>query len=117
MTAGMTAGAGGKRSGVWIKFTARPGEQGTLAAHLASLVQSSQAEEGTELYLVSVSPAQPDAVYLLELYRDEAGQAAHNANPLIVAGKARTNQLTAGPPEVLPLTPWGGDESVGRARE
>ena len=42
---------------------------------------------------------------VLERYRDRAGFEAHRAEPHVTAFLARSDELLAGPPEVLALEP------------
>ncbi|WP_425145653.1 putative quinol monooxygenase [Deinococcus sp.] len=97
-----------QRIGMLIKFTAQRGQRDALAEHLASLVEVAQAEVGTQVYLVSTSPAEPDAVYLIEVYADAGGLERHNAGEKIISAKGKTETLLAGPPQVVPLSPLAG---------
>ena len=94
--------------GMLIQFTAKPGQRDALAEHLSSLMPVVAAEPGTELYVVSVSPDDPDAVWLIEAYSSPQALEAHNANPPVVAAKARTGELLAGPPKAFPHLPLAG---------
>ena len=94
--------------GMLIKFSAKPGSRDALAAHLSSLVPIAEAEPGTETYIVSVSPAEPDTVWLLESYLSPEALELHNANPAIVAAKPLTGSFLAGASEAFAHVPVAG---------
>lgn len=54
------------------KFTVEVSNQEKLAAILVEAAESMEAVEGCTIYLVSVSPDEPDAVYVYEVWDDEA---------------------------------------------
>jgi quinol monooxygenase YgiN len=94
--------------GMLIKFTAQTGQRDALVEHLSSLMPIAHAEPGTEIYVISVSPSEPDVVWLIEAYSNPQALEAHNANPAILAAKARTGELLAGPPQAFPHIPIVG---------
>jgi quinol monooxygenase YgiN len=94
--------------GLLIKFTAKDGQRDALAAHLGGLTPIAQSEAGTELWTVHASPTEPNAVWLYEVYSSPQALEAHNATPANAAAKARTGELTDGPPQVFPLIPMAG---------
>lgn len=97
------------KNSVFIQFTAAPGQRDALVRHLvATAAQLTPHEAGTEIWTVSTSPAQPDAVYVYEVYSSAEAQAAHEASPAYAQARAATNALLAGPPQVTPLEPAGG---------
>lgn len=94
--------------GLWIKFTAKDGQRNSLAAHLTEVASLAHGETGTELWLVNLSPTDPNAVWLYEAYSDQDAMHAHEATAAYEAAKAKTGSFLAGPPEVLPLLPISG---------
>ena len=62
---------------VAIQLEANSGEEERLAASLQELIGPTMAEPGVKLFLPYRSPTDPRAFFVYELYRDEAGWAAH----------------------------------------
>lgn len=62
---------------VAIQLEANPGEEERLARSLQELVAPTMAEPGVKLFLPYRSPTDSRAFFVLELYVDEAGWAAH----------------------------------------
>jgi quinol monooxygenase YgiN len=67
------------RIGVLIHFVAKPGQRDALAAHLLQAASGYAAEQGTELFTISLSPGHDDEVVVFETYRDEAAKRAHES--------------------------------------
>ena len=93
---------------VLIRFRAAPGKGPDLAQHLTATAGRFTSETGTDLWLVHQSLTAPDEIWVYELYRDQAGKAAHEASPAYAAARAITGSLLGGAPEVHPLLPLGG---------
>jgi quinol monooxygenase YgiN len=96
------------RIGVLIHFVAKPGQRDALAAHLLQAASGYAAEQGTELFTISLSPRHDDEVVVFETYRDEAAKRAHESAPGYAAIRAATGEFLGGPPRVQPLLPLGG---------
>jgi quinol monooxygenase YgiN len=62
---------------VIARWTARPGEEESVAAAIDALVEPSRAEPGMLLYQPHRDPANPRAFVLYEQYVDEAAYRAH----------------------------------------
>ena len=62
---------------VAIEIDAKVGEEQAVADALAALVAPTMAEPGVKLFLPYRSPTDPKAFFIFELYRNEAGWAAH----------------------------------------
>ena len=62
---------------VAIEIDAKAGEEQAVADALAALVAPTMAEPGVKLFLPYRSPTDPKAFFIFELYRNEAGWAAH----------------------------------------
>jgi quinol monooxygenase YgiN len=91
-----------------IKFTAKPGMRDALIDLFRSLVTTVNSEAGTIDWAVHISPIAPDAVWLYEVYQDQAAMDFHNSTEINTQAKAKISELTAGAPEVVPLMPIGG---------
>lgn len=96
------------RIGVILTFTAKSGQRDGLAAHLLKAAESYAGEAGTELFTVNLSPSDPNAVIVVETYRDDAAHAAHEQAPGYAAIRQETGAFLAGPPAIQPLLPLGG---------
>src|SRR4051812_7481529 len=66
---------------VAIYLEAKPGEEARLAAHLQALIAPTMAEPGVKLFLPYRSPTDPKVFFVYELYKAEAGWAAHQQTP------------------------------------
>jgi quinol monooxygenase YgiN len=90
------------------KFTARPGKKDELVDQLLEAARLMEAATGCELYAVSTSPADENAVWVTEIWRTEAD---HDAS-LSIAGVGelirRTRALIAGASESTRLVVHGG---------
>ena len=62
---------------VAIEIVAKAGEEDAVAAALQSLIAPTMAEPGVKLFLPYRSPTDCASFFIFELYRDEAGWAAH----------------------------------------
>jgi quinol monooxygenase YgiN len=91
-----------------IKFTAKPGMRDMLMEHFRSLVETVNIEEGTIDWAVHISPIEPDAVWLYEVYQDQAAMDTHNITEANAQAKIKTSELTIARPEVFPLMTIAG---------
>ena len=94
--------------GVLVKFRAKSGLRDQLVEHLQSLVAVANSESGTEDWSFHLSPVEPDAVWLYEVYCDQQAMDDHNKAEITVQAKTRTHELTVGAPEVTPIIPLAG---------
>jgi quinol monooxygenase YgiN len=87
-----------------IKFTAKSGMRDALIELFRSLLTTVNGEAGT----IDWAPIAPDAVWLYEVYQDQAAMDFHNSTEINAQAKTKISELTAGAPEVVPLMPIGG---------
>ena len=102
--------------GRYVKMTAQPGKGDALAQVLLGVAASLADTPGCELYVINRSPAEPDAVWVTELWDSQAAVDASLQELKTDAGRARLAEVTAllaGPPERIDLEPLGG---VGHPR-
>ncbi len=66
---------------VAITLQATEGESEAVAKILQDLVAPSMAEPGMKLFLPYRSPTDPNLFFVFELYRGDAGRAAHQDTP------------------------------------
>jgi quinol monooxygenase YgiN len=57
--------------GLLIKFTAKPEMRDALVEYFRSLIETANKEDGTEDWAFHISPVEPDAVWLYEVYKDQ----------------------------------------------
>ena len=60
-----------------VKWQVQPGQEEVVRQALTQVVQQSRAEPGCLYYQPHVSSAQPDLVYIYEVYASPAAAAAH----------------------------------------
>ncbi len=94
---------------VIARWTAKPGEEGAVAAALAQMVEPSRAEPGNLAYQVHRDPEDPRLFVIYERYADEAAYAAHGASEHFrrFAVEDALDRLAAREREFL--TTWDGD--------
>jgi (4S)-4-hydroxy-5-phosphonooxypentane-2,3-dione isomerase len=66
---------------VAIQLVAKAGEEETVAAGLEAMIKPTMAEPGVKLFLPYRSPSDAASFYIFELYKNEAGWAAHQQTP------------------------------------
>jgi quinol monooxygenase YgiN len=96
------------RFGLVGSFTAHPGQRDALVALLLEGASTLETFPDCELWLVSTTPDAPDAVWITEVWRDEAAHAASLADARIQAIIARGRPLIAGFGARTVLQPVGG---------
>jgi quinol monooxygenase YgiN/mannose-6-phosphate isomerase-like protein (cupin superfamily) len=97
--------------GRYVKFTAQPGRGDELAALLLRAADSLRDAAGCELCVVNRAKADPDVVWVTELWLDQTSLDASLEQLQTDAGRAQIAQVTAllaGPPERIDLEPLGG---------
>lgn len=82
------------KTGVMLKLVAQSGKRDELVAHLMATVEGFRAETGLELWVINLSPTEPDAVWIYEVYADQAAKEAHEAPACYAA--ARCDRRAAG---------------------
>ena len=75
------------------QMIAKPGQRAALAAILA---EGTEAMPGNFAYLVGEDAANPDAIWIVELWADKAAHAASLALPAVQAAIAKGRPLIAG---------------------
>ncbi len=89
-------------------FRATPGEADGLAALLLEAAEALREAEGCLLWLVNRAADDPDAVWVMEVWSDEAAHGASLGLPSVRAIIDRARPLIAGPGERFELQPVGG---------
>ena len=94
--------------GSQAKLTAKPGELDNLVQYMLQAAELVKPLEGCNLYLISTSPAEPDAVLVTEVWADKE---AHDDSLKLESVRVLITQvfpILAGPPEGIELQPVGG---------
>src|SRR2546426_6717723 len=82
--------------GCYVKFTAQPGQRDTLVEHLLSAAAFVEKIAGCELYIINISPTEPESVWVTEVWRS---QEEHDASLTVEGFQAipATVTFAAGP--------------------
>jgi quinol monooxygenase YgiN len=94
---------------VLLRFKTAKGKKQELVNHLtltAKLLTTN--EEGTEIFTISTTPIDEEAVYVYEVYSNKEAKEIHEIGEAYNKARALTNELVDGPPQVIPLFPQGG---------
>jgi quinol monooxygenase YgiN len=94
---------------VLLRFKAKAGQTQALASHLVETAnQLTISEEGTEIFTVSTTPIDPEAVYVYEVYSSAEAKALHETGDVYNAARAKTNEFVDGPAHRCSLnSDWG----------
>ncbi|MDQ0974569.1 quinol monooxygenase YgiN [Neobacillus niacini] len=97
-----------EKFGIYGKLIAKEGEREQLAAILLEAAESLQNHADCELYLVSVAPEDPNAVYVYEVWSSES---AHQGSLTLESTRTliqRAKPFLAGMERISTLVPKGG---------
>lgn len=94
---------------VLAKLTCAPGKREEVAVAFDAMLDHTESEPGTELYVLHDDLANPDVLWVYELYSDQAALDAHSASPAMMAlFGALGGDLMGAPPELMLVTPRRG---------
>ncbi len=93
--------------GAYVKFTAKPGERDALAGILLEAAAGLQAMTECEVYIINTSDAEPDAIWVTEVWNSAEAHKASLGDPATKEAIARAMPLIAGV-ESIPVVPLGG---------
>lgn len=99
--------------GLIAKLTATPGQRDALAA---ILLESTGDMPGCLSYVIARDTADPDALWVTEVWASPASHQASLALPAVKAAIAKGRPLIAGFSQRVETTPVGGWGLDGRAR-
>jgi quinol monooxygenase YgiN len=97
-----------RRFGLHGKLTALPGQRDALVAVLLEAADLVGAAPGCEMYYVSTSQTEPDAIWVTEVWRSEADHAASLSFPGVRELIARAKPLIASMSDSARTVPIGG---------
>jgi quinol monooxygenase YgiN/mannose-6-phosphate isomerase-like protein (cupin superfamily) len=97
--------------GRYVKLKARANEGPALAAVMLRVAEGLRSTAGCELYVINRTPADPDTVWVNELWSSQEAVDASLQDLSTEAGKAQLAEVMAlldGPPERIDVEPLGG---------
>ncbi|MEH7111488.1 putative quinol monooxygenase [Neobacillus niacini] len=97
-----------EKFGIYGKLIAKEGEREQLATILLEAAESMDTLGDCELYLVSVAPADPNSVYVYEVWSSES---AHQASLTLESTQTliqRAKPILAGMERISTFVPRGG---------
>ena len=96
------------RYGMFGKLTARPGEGDALEAMLLEAADQLAAVDDCELYVVSRTPDEPEAVWVTEIWSSAEAHTASLEIPAVKELIAKAMPILVGRPEATVVAPVGG---------
>ena len=93
------------RVGLFVRLPGLPGSRPALLDALHTYADRLAEEPGTELFVVSVDPSDPDVVWLNEWFRDDDAVQAHRAAPAFADLMSTMPELLSGPAGILRIDP------------
>jgi quinol monooxygenase YgiN len=94
---------------VLIRFKAKNGLKTDLVNHLVNAAKTlTPNEDGTEIWTVSTTPIDEEAVYVYEVYSSADAKKVHETGKAYEDIRNKTGDFTEGMPQIIPLIPMGG---------
>jgi quinol monooxygenase YgiN len=93
--------------GLYGKIVTQPGQKDALVAILLEAAGTMPDVPGCDLYIINLSPTEPDAIWVTEVWRSREAHAASLTRPEVQALIARGRPLIAGG-ERIEVVPVGG---------
>lgn len=97
-----------ERFGMCGKVVAKPGQRDKLVEHLLEAARLLTPLETCEFYVVNTMPAEPDAVWVMEIWRSEADHDASLKLESVRALIGKAMPLIASGGSSIRLVPVGG---------
>jgi quinol monooxygenase YgiN len=93
------------RVGLFVRLPGLPGSRPALLDALHTYADRLGEEPGTELFIVSLDPADPDVVWLNEWFHGEDALQAHREAPAFAELLGSLPDLLVGPAGILRIDP------------
>ncbi|HET7076057.1 MAG TPA: putative quinol monooxygenase [Chloroflexia bacterium] len=93
--------------GLYGKIVTQPGQKDALVAILLEAAGTMPDVPGCDLYIINLSPTEPDAIWVTEVWQSREAHAASLTRPEVQALIARGRPLIAGG-ERIEVVPVGG---------
>ena len=90
---------------IWARIPLKPGVRAEAAKALQLAIDNANGEQGTLLYILHESAADPDALFFYDLYADADALTAHSTSEGMKKVGAIMKEFGAGRPEMQMLTP------------
>ena len=94
----------GRRS-LLVRLTSAEGRRAALLDMLNTYTDGLAEEPGTEMFMVSLDPEDPNIVWLFEIFTNEDAENAHRASSGFARLMEQMPPLLDGPPAVLRMEP------------
>jgi quinol monooxygenase YgiN len=96
------------RVGRYVQLKAREGQGEVLVEHMLGVAQLLADVPGCELYVINILAAEPDTVWVTEVWGTQVGLDASLSIDSVKASVQQVVSLLAGPPERIDILPVGG---------
>jgi quinol monooxygenase YgiN len=93
---------------MWVRLPLKPGVRAEAATAFQVAVDNVQSEEGTLVYILHEEEADPDALFVYELYTGQDALIAHSGAEWFKAFGPSIAPFMAGRPEMHFLAPIAG---------
>lgn len=90
------------------KLTAVEGQRDALVKVMEQLVDATEDESGTEIYVLNLDNKDADVIWFYELYSDQDALSSHSKSPTMQTVIGQLGGLVAGAPELNIVTPYRG---------
>src|SRR5947209_4746686 len=94
--------------GLYGKMRAQPGQRDTLIGYLMQAANGMRDVDGCYLYIVNSDPADPDGIWVTEVWRSQADHQASLSLDETKALIAQARPLIAEMPQRIEVVPLGG---------
>jgi quinol monooxygenase YgiN len=105
------------RVGLFVRLPGLPGARPALLDRLHTYADRLGEEPGTELFVISTDPGDPDVVWLNEWFHDESALEAHRNAPAFADLLGSMPELLSGPAGILRIDPLRLDLTPALAAE
>lgn len=93
---------------VWVRLPLKPGVRADAAAAFQTAVDNVMSEDGTIIYILHEEAADPDALFVYELYAGQDALTAHSSAEWFKSFGPTLAPFMAGRPEMKFLAPVTG---------
>ena len=93
---------------LWVRIPVKPGTRAQAAEAFQFAIDNTVSDEGALHYIVCEDAADPDALFVWELYRDQDAFLGHAGAPWIKEFGGILAQFAVGKPEMRFLNPLNG---------
>ena len=96
------------KTSMFVKLSAQPGRRDDLLAALEKMLVAVNDEDGTEIYAFNLDTTDENAIWIYELYADEAALASHSASDAMATLIGDLGGLLGDAPLMVATTPVSG---------